>query len=124
MDAKRVITHPGVKCKWHSNRIKYSELEKMKFISDGIQKNGSIAEYCHSNGISIEYFNKWKDDISQLALRKIKNDKSGFSQNEIVRFENENEHLKKLIDELEIENKLLKTRLKKGINNDLKLKLN
>ena len=98
----------------------FSELEKMKFISDGIQNEKSLSEYCKSQGISTDFFNKWKNDNSQYALRKLNHNGSGYNDNEIIRFEHENIYLKVLIDELQKENDLLKKlvneRNKSGVN--------
>jgi transposase-like protein len=124
MDAKKMVTLSNMKCNWHKNRIKYSELEKMRFVMEGIQSDQSISEYCKGKGINSDFFFKWKKDISQVTVRKAADLKNRSAENEIIQIESENFYLKKLIDQLETENKLLKKRLEERKSIDPKLQLN
>ena len=92
-------------------RRKWKAEEKLAIIKE-IEETGKVIETCRKYSISNGMYYKWKEAYNTFGLDGIKSHKTRIGY-DVRKLKAENERLKKLLAEKELENALLSETLKK-----------
>ena len=90
-------------------RRKYSSEEKIRIVLDGIRGEGSISSLCRREGIPANLYYRWKKYLLEAGKERIKGDTAReVNSGEVTGIKKENEHLKQLVAEIALKNRVLK----------------
>jgi len=90
-----------------NTRRKFNSEEKIRIILEDLRGEDSIANICRKEGIAPSIYYKWKAFV-EAGKRQLHGDTiREASSNEISDLRNENKHLKQLVAELSLKNRVL-----------------
>ena len=99
-------------------RRKFSAEEKIRIVLEGLRGEQSIAELCRREGISPNLYYTWSKDFLEAGKQRLLGDtKRQATSTEVVALKQENRHLKELVAELSLRNRVLKKDLT-GLGDD------
>jgi transposase len=100
-------------------RRKFSSEEKIRIVLEGLRGEESIAELCRREGISPNLYYNWSKEFLEAGKRRLMGDtKREATSGQVSEFKQENRHLKELVAELSLKNRVLKKSLS-GTGEDL-----
>ena len=100
-------------------RRKFSSEEKIRIVLEGLKGEQSIAELCRRDGISPNLYYNWSKEFLEAGKRRLMGDtRREATGGEVVGLRRENSHLKELVAELSLKNRVLKKSLS-GTGEDL-----
>ncbi len=100
-------------------RRKFSSEEKIRIVLDGLKGEESIAELCRREGISPNLYYRWSKDFLEAGKKRLQGDtQREANTTEVTGLKKENLHLKELVAELALKNRVLKKSLN-GLDVDL-----
>ena len=100
-------------------RRKFSAEEKIRIVLEGLRGEQSIAELCCRESISPNLYYNWSKDFLEAGKRRLLGDtQREASSGEVVDLKRENLHLKQLVADLSLKNRVLKKSLS-GTGEDL-----
>jgi len=90
-------------------RRKFSTDEKIRIVLEGLKGEASIAEICRREGIVPNLYYRWSKDFLEAGKKRLKGDtEREANTSEVVQLRQENEHLKQLVAEISLQNRVLK----------------
>jgi transposase len=93
-------------------RRKFSTDEKIRIVLEGLKGEASIAEICRREGIVPNLYYRWSKDFLEAGKKRLKGDtEREANSSEVVQLRQENEHLKQLVAEVLLQNRVLKKSL-------------
>jgi transposase len=93
-------------------RRKFSTDEKIRIVLEGLKGEASIAEICRREGIVPNLYYRWSKDFLEAGKKRLKGDSEREANaSEVVQLRQENEHLKQLVAEISLQNRVLKKSL-------------
>jgi transposase len=97
-------------------RRKYNTEEKVRIVLEGLRGEETIAELCRREGISPNLYYNWSKEFLEAGKRRLDgNTKREATSNEVTDLRKENLHLKQLVADLALKNRVLK---KIGLGSD------
>ena len=109
---KKVSSESMVKDIRRRTRTKYSSEEKIRIVLDGIRGEISPADLCRREGISSNLYYRWSKDFLEAGKKRLQCDTvREANSSEVVDLRRENEHLKQLVAEIALKNRVLKKSL-------------
>ena len=96
-------------------RRKYSSEEKIRIVLEGLKGEESIAEICRREGISPNLYYTWSKEFLEAGKKRLQGDtKRQATSSEVTHLRQENLHLKELVADLTLRNRVLKKSLGDG----------
>lgn len=93
-------------------RRKYSSEEKIRIVLEGMRSEYSVAELCRREGIVQNLYYKWTKEFLEAGKERLAgNTKRQAGSKEVKNLRTENGHLKQLVADLALRNRLLKKSL-------------
>ncbi|MFC1543558.1 transposase [Candidatus Neomarinimicrobiota bacterium] len=93
-------------------RRKYSVEEKIAIVLEGLRGEESVSGLCRREGISPNLYYRWSKDFLEAGKKRLMGDTlRETNSSEVSDLRRENEHLKVLVAELALGNRVLKKRL-------------
>ena len=90
-------------------RRKYSSEEKIRIVLEGLRGEETIAELCRREGISPNLYYTWSKEFLEAGKRRLMGDtKREATSGEVTDLRKENVHLKQLVADLLLKNRVLK----------------
>ena len=110
---KKVSSESVVKDIRRRTRKKYSSEEKIRIVLDGLRGEDSISNLCRREAIPANLYYRWSKDISwKLGRKRLMGDTAReASSGEVTDLKKENQHLKQLVAEIALKNRVLKKSL-------------
>ena len=109
---KKVSSESVVKDIRRRTRTKYSSEEKIRIVLDGIRGEVSPADLCRRESISSNLYYRWSKDFLEAGKKRLQGDTAReASSHEVSDLKKENEHLKQLVAEIALKNRVLKKSL-------------
>jgi len=109
---KKVSSESFVKDIRRRTRKKYSSEEKIRIVLDGLRGEDSISSLCRREGIPANLYYRWSKDFLEAGKKRLMGDTTReASSHEVVDLKKENEHLKQLVAEIALKNRVLKKSL-------------
>ena len=100
-------------------RRKYTAEDKIRIVLSGLKGEDSIAELCRREGISPNLYYRWSKDFLEAGKKRMQGDtQREANTTEVTGLKKENLHLKELVAELALKNRVLKKSLN-GLDADL-----
>jgi len=98
-------------------RRKYSSEEKIRIVLEGMRSEYSVAELCRREGIVQNLYYKWTKEFLEAGKERLTgNTKRQAGSKEVKNLRTENGHLKQLVADLALRNRMLKKSLS-GVDN-------
>ena len=93
-------------------RRKYSAEEKIRIVLEGLRGEESIVDICRREGMSSNLYYKWSKTFLEAGKKRLQGDivREANSQ-EVSDLKKENDHLKQLVAEIALKNRVLKKSL-------------
>ena len=105
-------TEKAVKDIRRKTRRKFSTEEKIRIVLDGLRAESSIAELCRKEGINPNLYYRWSKDFLEAGKKRLMGDTAReANSHEVSGLKKENEHLKQLVAEIALKNRVLKKSL-------------
>jgi transposase len=99
-------------------RRKYSSEEKIRIVLEGLRGEDTIAELCRREGIAPNLYYMWSREFLEAGKRRLLGDtKREATSSEVTELRKENVHLKQLVADLALKNRVLK-KLRLGTDDD------
>ena len=93
-------------------RRKFSAEEKIRIVLEGLKGEESVSTICRREQIASTQYYKWSKDFLEAGKGRLKGDTvREANSGEVSGMRNENDHLKQLVAELSLENRVLKKSL-------------
>ena len=109
---KKVSSDSVVKDIRRRTRTKYSQEEKIRIVSEGIRGEESIANLCRREGMPNSLYYRWSKDFLEAGKKRLMGDTAReANSHEVSGLKKENEHLKQLVAEIALKNRVLKKSL-------------
>lgn len=109
---KKVSSESLVKDIRRKTRKKYSSEEKIPIVLEGLRGEDSIAGLCRCEGIPANLYYRWSKDFLEAGKKRLMGDTvREANTGEVADLKNENEHLKQLVAEIALKNRVLKKSL-------------
>ena len=90
-------------------RRRFSVEEKIGIVLDGLKGESSIAELCRREGIVPNLYYRWSKDFLEAGKKRLKGDtEREANTSEVLELRRENEHLKQLVAEISLHNRMLR----------------
>ena len=90
-------------------RRKFSIEEKIRIVLEGLKGESSIAELCRRQGIVPNLYYRWSKAFLEAGKKRLKGDtEREANTSEVAELRQENEHLKQLVAEISLQNRVLK----------------
>jgi transposase-like protein len=85
-------------------RKRYSAEEKIRIVLEGLRGDESIAELCRREGIHQNLYYNWSKDFLEAGKKRLEGDiKREATSSEVIQLKHENNELKQLVAELNLE---------------------
>jgi transposase len=95
-----------------ATRRKFGVEEKIRIVLEGLKGEASIAELCRREGIVPNLYYRWSKDFLEAGKKRLKGDtEREANTSEVGELRAENEHLKQLVAEISLQNRVLKKSL-------------
>ena len=92
-----------------ATRKKYSTEDKIRVVLSGLRGEYSIAELCRREGIAESLYYSWSKEFLEAGKKRLAGDtERQASSGEVKDLRRETSHLKELVADLTLENRLLK----------------
>src|ERR1700719_2072233 len=102
-----------------ATRRQYSAEEKIRIVIAGLRGEDSIAELCRKEGINQNLYYRWSKDFLETGKKRLAGDTAReATSDEVKEIQAQARQLKELVDELMIENRLLKKSVLGGGESD------
>ena len=99
-------------------RRKFSSEEKIRIVLEGLRGEETIAELCRREGIAPNLYYTWSKEFLEAGKRRLMGDtKREATSGEVTDLKKENLHLKQLVADLALKNRVLK-KLHLGTDDD------
>lgn len=109
---KKVSSEGVVKEIRRRTRRKYSSEEKIRIVLDGLRGEDGIAEICRREGIPNNLYYRWSKDFLEAGKKRLMGDTAREANStEVTDLKKENDHLKQLVAEMALKNRVLKKSL-------------
>ena len=109
---KKVSSESVVKDIRRQTRRKYSSEEKIRIVFEGLRGEDSIAGLCRREGILANQYYRWSKDFLEAGKKRLQGDTvREANSSEVSDLKKENEHLKQLVAEMALKNRVLKKSL-------------
>ena len=109
---KKVSSESVVKDIRRRTRRKFSTEEKIRIVLDGLKGEESIASLCLREGIASNLYYRWSKDFLEAGKKRLMGDTvREANSHEVLDLKKENEHLKQLVAEIALKNRVLKKSL-------------
>jgi transposase len=93
----------------HASRRRFPAEEKIRIVMEGIRAEVSIADLCRREGIHPTIYYKWLKDFMEAGKGRLRGDaRREATSDEVTHLRGENERLKLLVADLNLENLTLK----------------
>ncbi len=93
--------------------------EKIRIVLEGLRGEDTIAELCRREGISPNLYYNWSKEFLEAGKRRLMGDtKREATSGDVTELRRENGHLKELVADLSLKNRVLKKSLS-GTGEDL-----
>jgi transposase len=93
-------------------RRKFSIEEKIRIVLEGLKGEASIAELCRREGIVPNLYYRWSKVFLEAGRKRLKGDtEREANTSDVAELRQENEHLKQLVAEISLQNRVLKKSL-------------
>ena len=93
-------------------RKKYNAEEKISIVLEGLRGEESIAAICRREGINPNLYYRWSKDFLEAGKKRLLGDtQREATSTEVTDLKQENDHLKQLVAELSLKNRVLKKSL-------------
>ena len=90
----------------------YSSEEKIRIVLEGIRGEESIANLCRREGMPNNLYYRWSKDFLEAGKKRLMGDTAReANSHEVSDLKKENEHLKQLVAEIALKNRVLKKSL-------------
>ena len=110
--SKKVSSESVVKDIRRKTRKKYSSEEKIRIVLEGLRGEDSIANLCRREGLPSNLYYRWSKDFLEAGKKRLMGDTAReASSHEVSDLRKENEHLKQLVAEIALKNRVLKKSL-------------
>ena len=110
--SKKVSIEALVKDMRRKTRKKYSSEEKIRIVLDGLRGEDSISNLFRREGIPAKLYYGWSKDFLEAGKKRLMGDTAReASSGEVTDLKKENEHLKQLVAEIALKNRVLKKSL-------------
>ena len=117
---KKVSSDVMVKEIRRRTRKKYLSEEKVRIVLDGLRGEDSIAEICRREGIPNNLYYRWSKDFLEAGKKRLMGDTAREANStEVTDLKKENDHLKQLVAEMALKNRVLKKSLSGMDSEDL-----
>jgi transposase len=91
---------------------KNSSEEKIRIVLEGLRGEDSISSLCRREGISANLYYRWSKDFLEAGKKRLMGDTTReANSSEVSDFKKENDHLKQLVAEIALKNRVLKKSL-------------
>ena len=115
---RRAASEKVVKDIRRATRKRHSAEEKIRIVLDGLRGEDSIAELCRREGIAQSLYYSWSKEFLEAGKRRLMGDtKREATSGEVTDLKKENLHLKQLVADLALKNRVLK-KLQLGTDDD------
>jgi len=119
---KKVSSESVVKDIRRRTRTKYSSEEKIRIVLEGLRGEESIANLCRREGMSNNLYDRWSKDFLEAGKKRLMGDTTReANSHEVSDLKKENEHLKQLVAEIALKNRVLKKSLNGTDSEDIEL---
>ena len=119
---KKVSGESVVKDIRRRTRTKYSSEEKIRIVLEGLRGEESIANLCRREGMSNNLYDRWSKDFLEAGKKRLMGDTTReANSHEVSDLKKENEHLKQLVAEIALKNRVLKKSLNGTDSEDIEL---
>lgn len=109
---KKVSSEAVVRDIRRKTRKKYSAEEKIRIVLEGLRGEDSISNLCRREGIPSNLYYRWSKDFLEAGKKRLMGDTAReASSQEVTDLKKENEHLKQLVAEIALKNRVLKKSL-------------
>jgi transposase len=109
---KKVSSESLIKDIRRRTRKKYSSEEKIRIVLEGLRGEDSIANLCRREGIPSNLYYRWSKDFLEAGKKRLMGDTAREANSqEVTNIKKENEHLKQLVAEIALKNRVLKKSL-------------
>ena len=93
-------------------RRKYTSVEKIRIVLEGLKGEVSIVELCRREGIVSNLYYRWSKEFLEAGKQRLAgNTTREADSGEVKDLKSENDQLKKLVAELALKNRVLKKSL-------------
>ena len=119
---KKVSSESVVKGIRRRIRKKYSSEEKIRIVLDGIRGEESISSLCRRECIPANLYYRWSKDFLEAGKKRLTGDTvREANSSEVSDIKKENDHLKHLVAEIALKNRVLKKSLSGSGSEDFDL---
>ena len=106
---KRVSADKTVKEIRRKTRRQFSAEEKIRIVLEGLRGEESIAALCRREGIVANLYYRWSKEFLEAGKKRLLGDtKREATSDEVGQLRKENAHLKEVVAEMVLENRVLK----------------
>jgi len=106
---KKVSSASVVKDIRRMTRRKFSSEEKIRIVLEGLRGEESISSLCRREGIASNLYYRWSKDFLEAGKKHLMGDTiREANSHEVSDLKKENEHLKQLVAEIALKNRVLK----------------
>jgi len=111
-ESKKPTVEATVRNIRRKTRRKYSSEEKIRIVLEGMRSEYTVAELCRREGIVQNLYYKWTKEFLEAGKERLTgNTKRQAGSKEVKNLRTENGHLKQLVADLALRNRLLKKSL-------------
>ncbi len=90
-------------------RRKFSAEEKIRIVLEGLRGEESIAALCRREGLNPNLYYRWSKEFLEAGKKRLVGDTTReATSSEVTDLRQENTHLKQVVAEMVLENRLLK----------------
>ena len=90
-------------------RRRFSAEEKVRIVLEGLRGEASVAELCRREGLAPNLYYRWSKEFLEAGKKRLVGDTTReATSTEVAELRKENAHLKQLVAETVLENRLLK----------------
>ena len=109
---KKVSSESVVKDIRRRTRKKYSSEEKIRIVIDVLRAQDIISSLCHREGIPANLYYRWSKDFLEVGKKRLAGHTTRESSfPEVLDLKKENGHLKQLVAEIALKNRVPKKSL-------------
>ncbi len=110
--SKKVSSEKVVQDIRRKTRRKFSSEEKIRIVLEGLRGEDSISNLCRREGIASNLYYRWSKDFLEAGKKRLMGDTvREANSGEVSDLRKENEHLKQLVAEIVLKNRVLKKSL-------------
>ena len=120
--SKKVSSEKLVQDIRRKTRRKFSSEEKIRIVLEGLRGEDSISNLSRREGIASNLYYRWSKDFLEAGEKRLMGDTvREVNSGEVTDLKKENEHLKQLVAEIALKNRVLKKSLNGLESEDIEL---